>query len=211
MFPFTAFLRCPDVAPEVVRRLAMILAGIAAVVAQRFLRQPRLVGLTVPLWGWLRRSAQRFEAAVARPRVVRAVVTGSVTEAPEAPEVPEVPEVLPRTVRVAPARVRLPAGKAWLVRALGWEVAGYGSQLAALLGEAEMQKLLAEVPSVGRILRPLCRMLGVEALEPVRAVVAVVRQARVPRPRVMREKPWSPGPIRAPWQVGQKRASWDRG
>jgi len=195
MFPFTTFLRWPDLAPEVVRRLAMILAGLAAVVAQRFLREPKLVGLTVPLWTWLRRSAQRFERAVARPRVVRPVV---------AKDADSVPVVRAGTARV---RVRLPAGKAWLVRTLGWEAAGYGSQLAHLLGEAEMQTLLAEVPAVGRILRPLCRMLGVEALEPVQVKAVVVRKARVPKPRVAREKPWSPGPIRPLWTVGGKRVS----
>ena len=65
-----------------------------------------------------------------------------------------------------------------------------------------MQALLAEVPAVGRILRPLCRMLGVEALEPVQVKAVVVRKARAPKPRVAREKPWSPGPIRPLWTVG---------
>ena len=111
--------------------------------------------------------------------------------------------------RVRAARVRLPGARGWLVRALGWEVAGFGSQLEALIAEPEMQALLARVPAAGRLLRPLCRMLGVS---PVGVVVPRVAPVRTPnvrtpnvrkpnvrKPRVRREKPWSPGPIRADW------------
>lgn len=106
------------------------------------------------------------------------------------------------------ARVRLPCGRGWLVRALGWEAVAYGSQLAALLAEPEMVALLAAVPGVGRVLRPLGRMLGVQ-VGPVMAkpaAVATPRKERVRKPRMKREKPWSPGPIRPLWTVGPKRA-----
>ena len=102
------------------------------------------------------------------------------------------------------ARVRLPGGRGWLVRALGWEVVAFGSQLEALIAEPEMQALLARVPAAGRLLRPLCRMLGVSPVGVVVPRGAAVRKPRVrkPRvgaPRVQREKPWSPGRIRPFW------------
>ena len=56
-----------------------------------------------------------------------------------------------------PARpVRLlPTGRAWLLRALGWEVAVYGSQLQALLADPATAELLARVPAAARILHPV--------------------------------------------------------
>ena len=156
-------------APEMVRRLAWILAGLASVVARRFLREPRFAGLILPLWGWLGRSARRFERAVGRPARVRAVQARR-----------EVPVAAPV------ARARLPGGRGWLVRALGYEAAGYGSQLQALLAEPEMQAIVASVPAVGRILRPLCRILGVVPVgaEPVLAP----KPERAPRPARVKRK-----------------------
>ena len=133
-------------------------------IARRFLRDPRFFKLTGPLWSWLNRTVQRF---------------GRVRMVPAAP----VAAPRPQRVRTVPVdRVRLPSGRGWLVRALGWEAAGFGSQLQALLAEPELQALLIAVPAAGRILRPLCRMLGVEPMGAVAPVVAAAR-VRVRRPR----------------------------
>ncbi len=48
----------------------------------------------------------------------------------------------------------------WLRGMLGWEAA-YGSELQYLLKLPEMHALIRAAPQVGRLLRPLCRMLGV--------------------------------------------------
>ncbi len=84
-----------------------------------------------------------------------------------------------------------PGGFGWLVRAAGYEAAGFGSQLRAVLGSPEMVALLEASPQAVRVLRPLCRMLAVEAsvLRPGGVVAAVagevvaarvwVRKARV--------------------------------
>ena len=146
-------------APELARRFALILAGLAALVARRFLRMPHLMGLTGALYGRLVRLAQRFERGLTRTAKQRAARVGN----------------------AGIARVRavaLPSGRGWLVRELGWEAAGYGCQLEALLAEPAMQAALADMPGLGRVLRPLCRMLGVVA--PVVAVVAVVAVAAEP-------------------------------
>lgn len=184
--------RVTDTAPELVRRLGLIVAGIVAVVARRFLKDPAFHQVIVPLCGWLNRAVRRF----ARVRVVAAV--------------PGAPGAAVRGERAPVVRVRLPSRRAWLLRALGWEVAGYGSQLRALLAEPEMAALVAAVPGVGRILRPLCQMLGVTDLEVARpakvvpepdpvAVEARKARARAHRLWVRQVRGWSPGPIRADW------------
>ena len=55
-----------------------------------------------------------------------------------------------------------PARFAWLVRQVGWQASGYGSQLRAVLQTPEMVALLEACPQAGRMLRPICRMLAVE-------------------------------------------------
>jgi len=163
---------------ELVRRLGLILAGLGAVVARRFLRDPRYFALIVPLFCWFNRSAQRFARAVARPKVIRPAVVVRATR--------------PALDRVRATRVRLPSGRAWLLHALGWEVAGYGSQLETLLAEPAMVALLAEVPAVGRIIRPLRRMLGM-APKPVRAARVPAETPKRVRVRVARVEAWEPG------------------
>ena len=133
-----------EAVPELARRLGLIVAGLAEVVARRFLRDPKFMWVIVPLWHWLHRSARRFARVTLRPAAPRR----------------------PRAARagVGPrARVRLPQRKAWLVQALGYEAAGYGSQLAYLRAEPDMQAVLAAVPAAGRILRPSCWILCVTA------------------------------------------------
>lgn len=153
-----------DRAPDLAQRLAAILLGLAGLVAWRFLKNPRLVGIIVPLWRRLTRIAGRFERVVVRPAKVRTARTG-------------------RGPGGKAVAVSLPSGRGWLVRELGWEAAGFGSQLAHLLAEPEMQALIATVPGVGRILRPVCRILGYE-LAAVTTMVAppVLMASIVPPP-----------------------------
>jgi hypothetical protein len=73
-------------------------------------------------------------------------------------------------VRAAAPRPRLEAGArlwpcrfAWLVRDVGWEAAGFGCQLRAVLETPEMVAFLAACPQAMRVLRPVCRMLAIEA------------------------------------------------
>ena len=162
--------------PDLVRRLGLIMVGLAAVVAMRFLRMPRQGETTVAVWGRLQNLARRFAAAVRRGGIAR-VKAGA-------------RPVVARTVAVRPGvvqrvGVRLPQGHGWLVRALGYEAAAYKSQLAALLAEPEMQAVLAAVPGAGRVLRPICQMLGVAA-EITTPGVPAVKRARKPRPPKVR-------------------------
>ncbi len=83
-----------------------------------------------------------------------------------------------------------PRGFGWLVKAAGWQAAGFGSQLRAVLETPEMVALLTAAPEAARVLRPLCRMLAIETavLRPgvaaeVVARVAVEKPKRVRAPR----------------------------
>ena len=157
-------------APDLARRVALILTTLAALVARRFLAQPRLVALIIPLWRRLTRAARRFERLMAR------LAAGDVGK-PRRSGAPR-----PGGAH----RNRLPGGRAWLVVALGYEAAGLASQLAALLAEPGAADLLARAPTAQRILNPISRILGVGAyaLRP--------RPAPAPKPSL---EFFPPGPL----------------
>jgi hypothetical protein len=85
-----------------------------------------------------------------------------------------------------------PARFGWLVLIARHHAAVYGVQLRAILERPEMVELLIAAPQAARILRPVCRMLAVEArlLRPRPAgvvaacEVSVAVVARVRKPRV---------------------------
>ena len=83
----------------------------------------------------------------------------------------------------------------WLIEMAGWQSAGYGSQLRAVLETPEMVALLSASPAAGRVLLPVCRMLGIESSVLRPGVLAVTRVrvlvARVRKPRVkIVVEPW---------------------
>jgi len=144
-------------APDLARRVGLILTTLAALVARRFLRQPRLAALIIPLWRRLNRVARRFERLMAR------LAAGALPK--------------PRASgHGGPHRSAntIPTGRGWLVAALGHEAAACATQLQALLAEPAAAELLALAPAAQRILRPLTRMLAIGAFaprpRPVRAV-----------------------------------------
>ena len=83
-----------------------------------------------------------------------------------------------RAVRVWPGRF------GWLVREVGWEAAGFGAQLRAVLETEEMQALLQASPQAMRVLRPLCRALAIETQVLRPGVVVRVRGGSVGGGRV---------------------------
>ena len=167
----------PDTAPELALRFCMILAGLAAVVARRFLRMPHLGRFTVLLCSRLSRAVPRLARALLRSGKVRA------KRAPAARA--------DRGVRVrAPAfRTALPSGRGWLVRELGWEAAAFTSQLEALLADPAMQAALVAAPGIGRIMRPICRMLGVAPAALPQAAAPLVDAAPEPAMRTVWTRP----------------------
>ncbi len=61
------------------------------------------------------------------------------------------------------SNVALPRRFAWLRQYLP-ETAIYADQLQQLLADPEIAALVAQVPQAGKILRPICRMLGVQPI-----------------------------------------------
>ncbi|MDR3522635.1 MAG: hypothetical protein P4L66_00880 [Acetobacteraceae bacterium] len=79
----------------------------------------------------------------------------------------------------------------WLVRAVSYEAAGYGSQLRHLLEQPDMVELLTAAPQAARLLRPVCRMLAIEttvlqpgALTPEPKIREIKARPRTPRPKI---------------------------
>ena len=138
---------------------ANLLTDLRAAIAVVAARDRRLTVLLVAVWGRVSRVAQRMERLFARWQA------GTL--------------LLPRTARVglvaaARERVRFPSGRGWLIVPVR-DAGAYGSQLAHLIAQPEFAAFLAAVPQAGRVLRPLMRMLSVEALPEVicRTVVRV--------------------------------------
>jgi len=128
-------------------RFACILDGLCSAVAARGGGRDRLAGpLVVLIWSRLRRIAAQVAALAAR------IAAGRQRRYPAR-----------RPPRPAPRRAaqrKLPHSPAWLL-ALVPQAAGYGSQLQHLLAEPEFAALVDAAPQMRRLLRPLCRMLGV--------------------------------------------------
>jgi hypothetical protein len=132
----------------------MIMANLAALVPARFHRNPTFVHLILPLWYRFTRTARRFERLMAR------IATNTLPK----PRRPRPHSSRPH--RLTPDAARLPAlptGHLWLIRAIPYEVAAYASQLNHLLADPATVEILATFPAAARLLRPLARMLGIDA------------------------------------------------
>ncbi len=130
----------------------MIVQALRAAIAAHAARDRTVVALAWLVWPYLNRLAARFTALTLRVQAGRGVAapTSTTTRLRAAPEV---------------ARLRppgLPQGFAWLAR-LAPSILPLRSQVCHLLGDPELAALLAAAPGAGRILRPLCRMLGIKA------------------------------------------------
>jgi hypothetical protein len=121
------------------------------------------------LWRRLRHMKARFASILARFRAGTLATPGSARKPsarpPAAAEPP--PLVLPRHV-------------GWVLQTIsGTLIPGY--ELEKLVAEPELAALVAEVPQLGRVLRPLCRMLAVRM--PAWLRLPRRRAVRPPQPR----------------------------
>lgn len=130
-------------------RIGMTLEGLCRAVAGRIAGRMMAAAMIVMVWGRVRRIdreirglLQRFQAGRTRPVVARRSCGHGGR----------------RGVR----RVALPRRFGWLLEMVPGEAACFASQLRAQLAEPDMVALLAASPRAGRVLAPLCRMLGLE-------------------------------------------------
>lgn len=137
-------------------RFAMIIDALCRAVAARSFRGALAGALIIVIWARLRRINDRVQALAGRFRAgTLRVRDGS-------------PCVLARRPGLrSPCLVTpysgLPRQFGWLLQLVPVVAAGCASQLRHLLADPEMAALLTASPQVMRILRPLCRMLGLEA------------------------------------------------
>ncbi len=158
------------VLPPPIERFAFIIEALCQAAAERSARRWIAVAIANLIWMRLRRTGARFAKLAARvragalPAATRASASGASDQSAES-----------RADRQAKRRKsddpadrsakRLPRGFAWLLRLVP-EAAVYGSQLNHLLSDPEMVALLEAAPQMGRLLRPLCQMLGIRLSEP---------------------------------------------
>ena len=165
-------LATPQPATSLSDRLGLTIRGLWEALAARMAKDPTNVPLLFLAWTRLRRLAVRFEALLADLRA------GRLSAAPSGRGAAETLPQLPGLAGLPPP-FRAPRESGWLLR-LAPESAAFAGQVEYLLADPEMKALLAGSAQAGRILRPLCRMLG------IRAEPALV---------VRREPPASPGDV----------------
>jgi len=156
------------------RSFAQIIDAICRAIAARAAKDAARGALLVLLWSRLRRLAKRLA------RVADRVAAGTLDTLRQHAVAGEA---------IRPTRGRTPApwprGLCGLAR-LAPEAACYGSQLRALLARPEVAALLAATPRLGRYVRPLCRLLGVDPAPPppqrqTRAEAPAATDAPAPR------------------------------
>ena len=177
--------------PAPADRFASILDGLCRAVAVHAHRNALARPLLVLFYSHLRRMVVRLANLAVRVR-------NGTLPARRRPCAASSRPASPRPARV-PRPPRLPRGFAWVPRLVP-EANGYASQLRHLLAEPEMAALLAAAPQAGRILRPLCRMLGIRPLPgplaPPPAAAGTPPGTAVPAPPP--EPPPRPAPLGVP-------------
>ena len=140
----------PAPAPSLSQRLTLVVQALRAAIAAHAARDRAAVAVAWLVWPYLNRLAARFAALALRVQAGKLAVAARATRPRAAPETRH------------PRPPGLPQGFAWLAR-LAPGILPLRSQVCHLLGDPELAALLAVAPQAGRILRPLCRMLGIEA------------------------------------------------
>ena len=153
---------------KIMNNFSTLLINLQAAIAVVSARERHLTVLLVAVWGRIGRMRTRLERLIALWRAGM------------------LPAPRPSRAGGARATVRassiIPTTPAWLLVAV--HAAGpVRAQLETLLSQAECAEFLAAVPQAMRILRPLCRMLGI-GVKPAkggkpRAVWQVPRSALV--------------------------------
>ena len=155
-------------------RFCAILRDLRAVIGTHVVTDTLRLPLLTLLWTHLGRTARRFES------LFRKWQAGSLPNPrPSRAGQPRKPQ---------PAQLRLPRTRAWVVAELGYRAAGHAGQLQHLLNDSRMVDFIAAVPQAGRLLRPLCAMLGITASPVVPAVL------KLPPPPRFRPSPPPPPP-----------------
>ena len=139
-------IKCDQMLVLIMITFTHLLSSLQAAIAVVAARERALTVLLVAVWVKIGRIRTRLERLIALWRA----------------------GMLPTARKSRAGKIRaggrgaseLPTVPAWLLVAVR-EAAPYGAQLENLLSQEECKAFLAAVPQAGRLLRPLCRMLGV--------------------------------------------------
>jgi hypothetical protein len=156
-------------------RFASLIEEICRVLSKHALSRYIDAPLLLLIWNRIMGMARRFASLAERVRTGTLSDTAPTRSRDASPP----PAGAPDPSRVDLPEV-LPRHFGWLVKMLP-ETEAFGADLCWLLQRLEMEELIFAAPQVGRILRPLCRMLGVEPTSALRlpVVQAPVRNATV--------------------------------
>jgi len=177
----------PPTPADLSDRFAAILEGLYQATA-RTVRDPVSGLLILLICGRLRRITARFAALAAR------YAAGTLRPLRTPATEPRTPSLHPPPPRNPPPRDPLPRGYAWLIRLVPG-AANFGTQLQYLLSQPEMAEMIAAVPQMSRLLRPLCRALAAHPTpklppDPPRTrPPAPPRPPREKQPRPVSDKP----------------------
>jgi hypothetical protein len=141
---------------------ALLLTRLQAAIAVVAARERTLTVLLVAVWGRIGRISARLERLIALWR------------AGKLPKARRWLGRVPGTQARKPAS-KFPATPAWLLVAVR-DAAPFGAGLDSILSEAECAAFLEAVPQARRLLKPLCRMLGVGVKAPRTGRVRTVWQ-----------------------------------
>jgi hypothetical protein len=178
-------------APDLARQFGLVLGRLCTAIGLGGGR-PLFTALLDLVWSRVNRTRHRLEHLLARLAAGWRPRPATPRAAPAAPPDPAAPR---RTRVCAPALAPWPHGRGWLVHVGGYHAAGSASQLEHLLTDPAIAELVATVPSVGRMLRPLCRILGISP------PVLGLKPPKPPRvPRARPESAAHPATTPAPWE-----------
>jgi hypothetical protein len=162
MFMFAALLPSPPiqaVAPALSARFSLMLQELRRVIAVRCAGRDAAITVARPLlillWAQLNRTVARFNVLAAR------VAAGQLAAPRPRPAHDNASRPAPLSPLPSRARPMWPTGSGWLVRLVP-EAACSAGGLHYLVTQPELAALLAAAPQAGRLLRPLCRLLGVK-------------------------------------------------
>jgi hypothetical protein len=144
-----------------VDRIAAALEGLCRAVAARIAGGALPAALIVLVWGRVQRAKRDISRLLARFQA-----QAWIRRRPALPAGPVQRGSVglgrgDRQILVRP--VALPRGFAWLLPLVPGEAACFAGQVQAVLGDADMVALLAASPQARRVMRPICRMLGIDA------------------------------------------------
>jgi hypothetical protein len=154
-----SLIMCPQSLLTQADRFARIIDDLRAVVSASVARGVEH-SLAILICAWLQRVKTRF-AALASGVGQRRFLGRRAAEKRPSPR-PDAPSPAPDSIRVVLHNFT------WMAAIHGWHGSAHCTRLRAFLAEPEMAEILARDPRIAALLRPLCRIIGVEeaALSP---------------------------------------------